>query len=197
MRCSPVGRQAVENSQGFIVVVTMKKKRCVCQGHYSDNWQNWRVIERVAKPGASMLYCLECRQEWRSLAKYVVLIPCHEKDDRSGLTDGDVLIRIQEGSLLVNVETCEVRSVTRRGGEKVLRVVTRRSNGSEYRFVEVSRGGRKKKVALHRLVWMAANRRTVPSGHDVDHRKDQSDDSIGNLRLMDSSSNRSRKYNDF
>jgi hypothetical protein len=105
------------------------------------------------------------------------------------MTDQDILEAFSEGAYSVNVNTATVVSWTT--GKK-LKVIERESNGSTYRFVEIARKGRKKKIALHRLVWVVANGSVVPQGFDVDHVKGKDlGDGIDNLRLLDSSLNRS------
>lgn len=160
--------------------------KCTCPGHYTDRWTRWRVLNRDTR---SRLYCLDCRKEWRSDAKYVPLLPDHSKRQRGGLTDEEVIERIRDGSLVVDTAAAIVSS-----HGKPLAVIERTHRDGEnrgtYRFVAVNHDGRQKKVALHRLVWMAANGRTVPAGYDVDHVNNQGDDSIGNLRLLPSAVNR-------
>ena len=163
---------------------------CRCQGHYTDCWTRWRVLERNPG-GASKLYCLDCRWEWLSKAKYVALLPGHTKSDRTGMNDADVLDLIQRNFLIINPKTAVVTN--RRGKRLKITHRTHRDGPQRgtYRFVNVCSGNKKKKVALHRLVWMAAHRSLIPDGFDIDHVKDQQDDTIGNLRLLDSSLNRS------
>lgn len=161
--------------------------RCTCAGKYYDNWHRWRVIERAER---SRLYCLGCRRQWRSGAKYTALLPDHKIRRQSGLTDDEILQRVRAGSLVVDVN----RAVVRNDAGHRLKVIEREHiDGAQrgtYRFVKICSGGRQKKIALHRLVWMAAHGRVVPPGHDVDHINDQCDDTISNLRLLESSENR-------
>ena len=168
----------------------MTSKRCKCSGHYTTNWHRWRVVDRV-ESGASRVYCLDCRQEWKSRASYVVLLPDHKKRTRSGLTDSDVLSAILDRSLYsVDIHGATVRNAKGR----VLAVVERSRKDDPrrgtYRFVSFCVDGRKKKIALHRIVWMVAHKTTVPAGYDVDHQGSQGDDTISNLRLLESSENR-------
>lgn len=161
--------------------------KCRCEGAYYDNWTHWAVLRRGER---SRLYCLVCRAEWNSGAKYVALLPDHKPRSRSGLTDSEILGRINNGSLAVDCQTATVYGA----GGIPLRVIEREHpDGAQrgtYRFVSVCCRGKKKKVALHRLVWMAANRSTVPDGYDIDHVRSQTDDTIENLRLLKSSENR-------
>lgn len=162
--------------------------KCECPGFfYYEKWQHWRVISRGAK--TSRLYCLKCRHSWLTRARYVAIMRDHKPRRRSGMTDENILQRIMNGSLVVDVENAIVESLSVIG-RKLLRVIERESNGSSYRFVEVSYQGKKKKIALHRLVWIAANQKIPPKGYDVDH-NDGPFDGISNLRLRLSGENRS------
>lgn len=109
---------------------------------------------------------------------------------RNGLTDQDILDRINDGTLSVLVNEARVFSFSRFGWAE-LTPIERESNGSTYHFVEIAKQGKKKKIALHRLVWMFHHRCLVPDGFDVDHIADKSH-TIDNLRLLESSKNRSR-----
>jgi hypothetical protein len=105
------------------------------------------------------------------------------------MTDSDILERIMAGTLWVDGEM-----VWSTNAKEPLTVKTRTSNGSTYQFVEVSSQGRKKTIALHRLVWMFHNKQLVPDNFDVDHRFGKNVDNpnaIENLRLLESSVNRS------
>jgi len=104
------------------------------------------------------------------------------------MSDEQILQRINDGNLIVDCATATVVGVSH-CGERQLRVIERESNGSTYRFVEVCAGGKKKKIALHRLVWIAANRMIPPAGYDVDHIEGPSD-CIDNLRLRPAGENR-------
>ncbi|MGV3483428.1 MAG: HNH endonuclease [Planctomycetaceae bacterium] len=166
--------------------------KCQCGRHYTDQWHRWRVLNRSVSPKrSSKLYCLDCRAEWSSRAKYIVLLADHEKRVRSGLTDADVLAMIEAGRLVVDVNRA---TVVGPAGTPLVIVTREHKDGparGTYRFVKICAQGRQKKVALHRLVWMAAHRSLVPDGFDVDHVRSQDDDRIGNLRLLESSENRS------
>lgn len=161
--------------------------KCLCDGAYYDRWHRWAVLDRGEK---SLLYCKACRGQWRSSARYAALLPDHTPRSRRGLTDDDVLSLIESGELRV---ICNLAQVWRYGRQ--LQVIEREhpegpQRGS-YRFVNVCHSGKKKKVSLHRIIWMAAHGRTVLDGFDIDHIESQADDTIGNLRLLPSSVNRS------
>lgn len=162
-------------------------KRCKCENRRLR--LKWVVIERRCEPLSSRLKCLACGIKWWSKAKYVRLLKDHTERSRRGMTDQDILERLLDGSLWVQGETVFTAS-----SSSPLAVEKKTSNGSTYDFVTVCSGGRKKKIALHRLVWMAHHRQLVPEGFDVDHvlgKEIPSPNAIENLRLLESSVNRS------
>lgn len=105
------------------------------------------------------------------------------------MTDHDILERILDGSLVVDLESGETTS-----NGRTLTVIHRtHKDGPQrgtYRFFEIWKAGKRKKIARHRLVWLAATRQLIPDGFDVDHRDDQDVDGISNLCLLPSSVNR-------
>jgi hypothetical protein len=116
------------------------------------------------------------------------------------MTDEHILMRLVDGTLQVCERGLSVQSWSKRHGWVSLVIIEHRGDngrGSKYRFVSVTFGGKKKKIAVHRLVWMAHNRQTVPTGFDVDHIHGKSveyPDGIHNLRLLDSLANQARGY---
>lgn len=121
--------------------------------------------------------------------------------NRPRITDEDVLARIVDGTLIVDVDRARVRSwnCSRQKWTYLLVMVRRHSSGgAPYRFVQICKSRGRKKVALHRIVWMAANMRVPPEGCDVHHRKHKRriPDAIDNLLLLPSGVNRSRKVNE-
>jgi len=115
----------------------------------------------------------------------------HVERTRTSMTDADVLARMYAGTLVVLIETARVFSF-HRGAWTESKVITRASSGSEYQFVEVTYQGRKKKVALHRLVGMYSTRSLIPPRFEVDHIEGKTVvnyNGIGNLRLLPSSVN--------
>lgn len=115
-----------------------------------------------------------------------------ESQRKKGMTDECILRRICSGSLQVSSTGDEVVSYSIHG-ERKLQIVERTSRSSTYRFVDISYGGGKKKIALHRLVWMSVNRKVIPEGMDVHHKDADADyiDGIDNLALVPSGVNRS------
>jgi hypothetical protein len=111
------------------------------------------------------------------------------------MTDQRILDRLVAGNLVVFTETSEVWSFVKSTWVK-LKVIERESSSSTYRFVKVGCGTKQKKIALHRLVWIAFHRQLVPEGFDVDHvlgANVKHPDAISNLRLLPSSVNRSKQ----
>lgn len=166
--------------------------RCKCQGGRRSG--RWVVLTPPAAPGKyARLKCLVCNWKFSKRNKYVATLPRHVEKSRSGLTDADVLARIESGTLLVDTARAIVTSLNRLVAS-TLKVLERESNGSTYRFVEISAVGKKKKVALHRLVWMAAHGRIPPAGYDVHHvhgKQVENPDGIWNLDLLPIAENRS------
>lgn len=168
-----------------------KPSTCNCgDGGFRVHGSRWVCIQRREPPKSSRLKCLECGWRWWSTCNYVAELPDHVEKCFSGMTDDDILTRILEGTLTVLINEARVFSFNREWKE--LRVIDRESNGSSYKFVEICHSGKKKKIALHRLVWMFAHRCLVPEGYDVDHIEGKTSDSIDNLQLLESSSNRSK-----
>lgn len=176
----------------------MSKHSCNCgPGGFAVHGHNWVILERREPPKSCQFKCLTCGWKWWARRKYSEKCPDHVERSRSGLTDQDILDRINEGSLIVNTSIAVVDSLAS-GRTTRLRIINHRpAGGSPYNFVEICRRGKKKKIALHRLVWMAANRRLVPDGFDVDHingKGVENADGIENLRLLESIANQTRGY---
>lgn len=169
-----------------------KPSTCKCGGGYRYAGHRWVVIERRKLPQSSHLKCLQCSWKWWSQCKYVAKLIDHVEVSRSGMTDADILERIETGSLRVCPSACSVASKSVQGWTE-LKIIERESNGSTYQFVTVCSGGKKKKIALHRLVWMASHRSLVPDGFDVDHKHGKdAGNGIENLQILRASVNRSK-----
>lgn len=165
--------------------------KCKC-GKRKTVWHRWRVLER-GEP-KSLLKCLACGHKWKSRCKYVAKLDDHVERSRSGMTDDEILMRIKDKSLIVDSLGCFVLSMSIKGVKR-LQIWEHERNGSSYRFVQVCSSSKKKKIAIHRLVWMSHFLQTVPDDMDVDHikgRKIEYPDGIGNLRLLPVLVNRSR-----
>jgi len=169
-------------------------KRCKC---IERDRGKWKVVERRQYPLTSRLKCLRCGIKWWSKCKYVATLGNHVEYSQRGLTDQDILDRINTGTLWVEGE--KVVSKSRKGIMELMQI-HRESSGSKYHFVTVWAGNKKKKIAVHRLVWMCHHRSLVPDGFDVDHKSGKdipNANAIENLQLLPSSVNRSRgKPND-
>lgn len=175
-----------------------KPSNCKCgSGGYRVRGHNWRVLTRRPRPGTCQFKCLACGWKWWARRRYADKLPDHSEQPRTGMTDQDILDRIEEGSLIVDTKRATVVSVTHHG-RRQLRVLRRKPpGGTYYNFVEICKAGRKKKITLHRLVWMAAHRQLIPDDCDIDHINGKgipNADGIDNLRLMDSMRNQTRGY---
>lgn len=152
--------------------------RCRCPGHWTKNIVRWVVLLENGK-----VFCKDCRCKWRSKAFYTRILPTWEHRDQSGVVDHDILQLILQDELYVDTNK---PTVWKNG--KVLTIFSRtHKDGPQrgtYRFVQICCNGKKKKIALHRLVWMAHTKQLIPDGYHVDHVIDQNDDSIGNLQLL-------------
>ena len=141
---------------------------------------------------SSKLKCLKCSIKWWAKRKYIANLKDHIEYSQSGLTDQDILDRIEAGTLWVEADRVMSQSHC---GVSELAQIYRKSSGSEYHFVTVWARNKKKKIAVHRLVWMFHNRSLIPDGFDVDHKfgKDVLNaNAIENLQLLPSSVNRSK-----
>lgn len=173
-----------------------RSSTCQCPGrNYRDKGKRWVVLNRN-ESGRSLLRCQKCGWEWRSSRLYVANLPDHTKRDLSGMTDEDILRRLRAGSLRVDKRTGLVASFDWRHKRwrGPMSVLHRTIRGSTYRFVRVCHGSKQKKVAVHRLVWMAEHGIVPPEGYDVHHKEPDAEypDGIDNLCLVPSSINRSR-----
>lgn len=182
-----------------------RTSNCWCDGRgFRDKGHRWRVLDRQCQDrGPSVLKCLQCGCIWKSRCRYVDRLSDHQERSRSGMTDQDTLNRLLDGSIIVDIHKCVVLS-TRSRHRKRLKVYRRtggvRSN-VEYRFVIIGSNGRLKKIALHRLVWMAANLELIPDGVDIHHKTHDRHlpDAIDNLEALPSEINRAtnaRKVDD-
>lgn len=94
---------------------------------------------------------------------------CRKKPRRvyAPLTDANILVLILSGEIVVDVENGlawrEDKGLLRRTKLKA------RSCHRNYLHVYIYWKGKRKSIALHKLVWMAANRQLVPDGYHIDH----------------------------
>lgn len=177
---------------------------CACVGSWRDKLSGWRVLE----PGSpsSLLYCVRCRFEWRSKAKYRHSLPTHTKRVRGTVTDAEILARLFDRlDLRIDPRTAIVESRAHHGGSgggfllgdwRALQQVAD-SHDSGYRFVNVSFEGRKRKIGVHVLQMMAHTREPIPEGFDVDHitsppRPEMKSNALDNLRIVKSRLNQAR-----
>lgn len=109
---------------------------------------------------------------------------------RGQLTDDDIFSLLVDQELRVCPITARVFKKNREL-KQIHRTHIRGPQKGTYRFVHVCRGNDRKKIAVHRLVWMADTLDTIPEDHDVDHIfGSEYGDEIWNLRLLESAENR-------
>jgi hypothetical protein len=168
--------------------VFKKPKTCLCGVGYRQRLTKWVVLCRSNK---SLLKCLVCGWKWKSSCRYVDRLRDHKERHRFGLTDQDILDRLNAGTLVVSSSGGWVASVSDKGSVCFLSIRVREKRGSRYRFVSVCSKGKKKAIAVHRLVWIAGHRSLVPEGFDVHHKNSMNGDCLDNLCLLESGLNRS------
>jgi len=195
-----------------------QKSGCVCPGHWAHKREHFVVTRRnvatidgkVVVSAHSEVKCMQCYKKWRSNAKYVEKLPDHEERHRGPLSDAEILELVRDERIVVDFETGEVwkeRKINKTWmGELILlsartnrgdRWESDRPRGDPYLFVTICDSQNRKEIALAKLVWMAFNDQVVPEGFDVDHfDRDKENNSIGNLRLLESSHNRSDNGDD-
>lgn len=175
-----------------------KPSNCKCgPGGFRIHGHNWVVLVRRPHPGTCRFKCLLCGWKWWARRRYALKLRDHQERCQSGLTDEGILERLEAGTLLVDTKTGSVWSLLPGSPMRLIKPINRLSERSAYDFVNICHLGRKKKIAVHRLVWMSVHRRTVPEGFDVDHINGKSiefPNAIENLRLLESKVNRSRGY---
>lgn len=172
----------------------LRLRKCRC-GIYKTAGHRWRVLQRAEIGQKSLLKCLQCGHKWNSRMKYVANISDHIEQNRTGMTDSDILERLKAKTLIV--DPLGEFIISRVKGETKLTIWDRPRHGSCYRFVSICHNGKKKKIAVHRLVWMAHFEQLVPEGSDIDHihgRNIPYPDRIENLRCLDVSLNRSNSF---
>jgi len=134
---------------------------------------------------------LRCGWKFWVKRNYVHKLPDHVEAKRGKLTDADILDRLNDGTLVVHPDKPAVFAYGARGWTE-LKIIERDLTRSAYRFVTICSGNKRKKIALHRLVWMFANRMLIPEGYDVDHitgNYGKESDTLDNLRLLESIAN--------
>lgn len=171
--------------------------KCLCPGGLYEKWHRWRLVEGGTGK-ADRLYCLDCRQSWNTRARYAKIMRRHKVRKQSGLSDQDILHLLAVREIVVDCQAAKVFSNRRKEPREISQVVREHKEGASrgtYRFVKICAYGKQKKIALHRLVWMAHTMQLVPDGHDIDHISNQGDDSIKNLRCITAAENRATRCN--
>lgn len=165
---------------------------CPCEGKWTAKLARWVVLERLPN-NHGILKCLECGWKWKSKRRYVAKLPDWKERSRRGLTDAEILQRLRDGNLRIDPETAVVESGLR--GWRVLSQYEDQHD-SGYRFVKINWKNKQKKIAVHRLQWMAYSEELIPEGYDVHHktsppRPKPKPNNLSNLELRDSYENQS------
>ena len=108
------------------------------------------------------------------------------------IDDTIFLERLRAGHLRVDKETGRIFSCLGSFGRLTeWTELKQETSDNGYRFVRIYRGESRKKIAVHRLVVMSDIEGAIPDGYDIDHRDcNRLNNSISNLRLRESTSNR-------
>ena len=178
---------------------------CWCgSGGFRIHGHNWVCLVHRPWPGTCHLKCLQCAKKWLVRRRYTERLPRHVERSRTGLTDDDILNRINAVGLDVDLNTGQVFAVKPDGRCVLLKQIRRdpprdSGNGTRgaYHFVKICHEGKQKKIAVHRLVWMFATGQVIPEGFDVDHiegKQIEHPNAIRNLRLLESHRNRGRGF---
>jgi len=186
-----------------------RTRRCTCEGHWAHKLVHYVVTrrheafagkdDRTQIPSEySEVKCMQCYRKWRSRANYVARLKDHQERSYLKLTDQEILVLLIADRIRVLADGTvkkEKRHFSQWTGDFIeLRSRFDRNRtperGRPYLFVTIYFKGARKEIALHRLVWMAHNLRTVPPGYDVDHcDRDKTNNGINNLRLLESAEN--------
>lgn len=163
---------------------------CPCPGRWQDKMQRWVALNFAQ---SVLCKCLACGWKWESFRRYARKLPLHQERSRRGMTDSDVLHRLCSGNLRIDPVTAVVESNLSGSWRTLTQYIDTR--GSGYRFVKVCWKGKQKKVAVHRLQWMAAHRCLVPAGYEVHHKRSPKPpkpkpNGIDNLELLTAEENR-------
>lgn len=79
------------------------------------------------------------------------------------ISEAEVLDAIRDGAFRVDLDTGEVTTASGR------RLVPFSNRTDRRRFVRLHMGGRRRGIAVARLVWMAATMRLIPEGFEIHH----------------------------
>lgn len=102
-------------------------------------------------------------------------------------TDAMILARLLDGSLTVDARDGTAYS---RGKELKQEYDMR----ERYKFVRIWFKGHRKKIAVHRLCWMAVNRACVPHGHNVHHKSKRWKNGYRDIELLSRAQHHHQTY---
>lgn len=168
--------------------------RCQCGKHWTKMVDVWRQSRQQKK--RRWVYCPQCRRHWLTRAKYAERLKPIRDKKIGRLTDEEVVELVKAGLLRVCYVSCRVfKRQHQLSHWYPLKLIDRTRKGTTYTFVEVGFACKRKKVAVHRLMWMQHTGQPIPDGYDVDHKNGRTDlqsDRIENLRLLRAERNRPR-----
>lgn len=184
-------------------------RRCRCGGSWQRRLRHWVVTQRnyVVIEGKQLsskyceLKCRRCRGKWRTNRGYVSTLPDWHERRYAKLTEDIVLDLLAQDR--IRVDLCSGRIFKQRKLGKVwtdrwieLRQTPDKKNG--HLFVDIKHNGGRRWLAVHRLVWMAANGRVIEEGYDVHHcNEDNTDNAATNLKLVCAYLHQTNQIEDF
>jgi hypothetical protein len=92
-------------------------------------------------------------------------------------TDAMILERLRDGSLTVCLETGLAFS----RGKQLIDEYDKRGR---YRFYRIYCGRARKKIAVHRLVWMAGTMAEIPPDHEIHHKHGRGSNGFDTLECL-------------
>jgi hypothetical protein len=171
----------------------MKGRFCKCCSRPNKRAKaNWRRSDPA--PKGVWVYCRVCQQRWITTGKYAKDLKPVRKRMHGRLTDADILQLINDKMIYVCEGTATVYSRT--SGDWVVLKTRKPREQYNYEAVRITHQTKRKTIFIHRLMWIWCHRELIPPGYDVDH-IDGTDMAyphvLSNLRLRESSCNRSRR----
>lgn len=172
-----------------IPLATKHKKFFTIEGRKG----NYKLIHGNRKPGPG-----SGQGRWRTIAYYYTTkgrkyvrefmeIRVHQKGD-----DQLVLDRILEQTIKVDFNTGDIFTCLGASGKKIdwRKLAISKGRRGDH-FVSICRHGKRKAIAVSKVIIMADTKKLIPPGFDVDHiNRNYTDNALDNLRLRNSSENR-------
>lgn len=173
-------------------------RKCICPGHWTEKIKHYRWLKKNEK--TCKIKCMICNARWYSQANYIRQLDQHIPRRRGRLSYEKIIELIKEDRFKINTDEAIIYSLQKGGKYLPLRqrVATNRSlnrGGKPRLYVELQHCNTRREISVSRLVWMAEHLVPVPAGYDPDHiDKNPMNNSISNLRLLDSKTNQSNNF---